>query len=256
MISSSMRFINFFAAVCLAVTLFQLPGDAMANELKITTTKEGDGPVAEKGMKVAVHYVGKLEDGTEFDNSRKRGTPIEFVLGSGQVIPGWEQGIEGMKVGEQRDLIIPPELGYGARGAGGAIPPNATLYFAVELMEVRMPASLGQLDSKGLLAAQKDGVVIIDIRRPEEWKETGIIEGAATVTAFDQSGRLMPDFQQKFMSLVPTNDTPFVLYCRSGSRTNMLGRALMEQVGFEDVSHLTGGIIQFEEEGNKLVPLN
>jgi Rhodanese-related sulfurtransferase len=107
-----------------------------------------------------------------------------------------------------------------------------------------------------MLASQKDGEVILDIRRPEVWKETGIIEGAATVTAFDQSGCLMPGFQQKFMSLVPTHVTPLVMYCRSGSRTNMLGRALMEQVGFEDVSHLTGGIIQCEEEGNKLVPLN
>ena len=109
-----------------------------------TDNKLGTGDKATAGREVAVHYTGWLYDasakdnkGKKFDSSRDRGAPIEFQLGAGMVIDGWEQGIEGMKVGGQRTLIIPPHLGYGARGAPGAIPPNATLLFDVELMGVR-----------------------------------------------------------------------------------------------------------------------
>ena len=102
--------------------------------------KLGKGAKATAGREVSVHYTGWLYDkdakdnkGKKFDSSRDRGMPIVFPLGTGQVIDGWEQGIEGMKVGGQRTLIIPPHLGYGAQGAPGAIPPNATLIFDVEL---------------------------------------------------------------------------------------------------------------------------
>ena len=100
--------------------------------------EEGDGPSPQAGEIVSVHYRGSLEDGTEFDNSYDRGQPIAFPLGQGMVIPGWEEGIALMKVGEKATLIIPPELAYGEQGAGGGIiPPNATLTFEVELLGVR-----------------------------------------------------------------------------------------------------------------------
>lgn len=111
----------------------------MAGGLKIVEVAAGPdgGAVAEGGKTVAVHYTGWLEDGSKFDSSHDRGQPIEFVLGTGAVIKGWDEGLKGMRVGDQRRLIIPPAMAYGERGYPGAIPPNATLTFDVELMGVK-----------------------------------------------------------------------------------------------------------------------
>ena len=139
------------AALALAILAVSTPvgrSDAADNQvtempdgLKYTDTKIGDGATAKAGNKVSVNYTGWLYNngakGAKFDSSLDRGQPFQFTLGAHQVIAGWDEGVAGMKVGGKRTLIIPPELGYGARGAGGAIPPNATLIFDVDLLQVQ-----------------------------------------------------------------------------------------------------------------------
>ncbi len=106
-------------------------------ELKIEDLVVGTGAEAVSGKLISVHYTGTLTNGTKFDSSKDRGEPFEFTLGAGQVIEGWDKGFAGMKVGGKRKLTIPADMGYGAQGAGGVIPPNATLIFEVELLDVK-----------------------------------------------------------------------------------------------------------------------
>ena len=112
-------------------------GVTMPSGLKYTDQVVGTGDVAVAGKTVSVHYTGWLENGKKFDSSVDRGQPFSFPLGAGRVIKGWDEGVQGMKVGGKRKLTIPSELGYGSRGAGGVIPPNATLIFDVELLGIR-----------------------------------------------------------------------------------------------------------------------
>ncbi len=111
----------------------------LPNGLQIQDTVVGYGKEAHEGDIVSAHYSGTLDDGTKFDSSYDRGEPFAFALGGGMVIKGWDIGLVGMKVGGKRKLIIPPDLGYGERGAGGVIGPNATLHFDIELMAVQTP---------------------------------------------------------------------------------------------------------------------
>ena len=107
------------------------PSGLIIDEIKV-----GEGDTAAVGRTVSVHYTGWLTDGSKFDSSKDRNEPFEFPLGAGYVIRGWDEGVQGMRVGGVRKLTIPPELGYGARGAAGVIPPNATLLFEVELLGI------------------------------------------------------------------------------------------------------------------------
>ena len=225
-----------------------------SSQLTFEITEVGTGEVAKSGQRATLHYIGRLEDGSVFDSSRERGEPFSFTLGAGQVIQGWEQGVLGMQIGEIRILNIPPHLGYGERGAGGSIPPNARLIFEVELLSLDNPPQLQHAAVMDFKEAQEKDYLIIDIRRPEEWAETGILEGAKTITAFTESGALHPDFQRKFFPLIDDEDTPIYLYCRTGNRTGTLGNALVNQVGLRNVTHLETGIVGWKKNGLITVP--
>lgn len=129
-----------FVSVCFTASLCLAQGGNImmsSGGVKIEVIKQGDGPVPKPGQTVTVHYIGTLSDGKKFDSSRDRGEPFSFPLGAGRVIRGWDEALAMMKIGSRAILTIPPELGYGARGAGGVIPPNATLIFDVELLSAK-----------------------------------------------------------------------------------------------------------------------
>lgn len=230
----------------------------------------GDGEDAINNSKVKIEYTGKLIDGTVFDTSKGK-KPLEFTLGAKMVVPGFEKGVLGMKVGGIRTVSIPPEMAYGKAGVPGVIPPNSTLIFEIELIsvedpkqdinnEVNEPTSIKALtptskdinneELKNLLASN---TILIDIRRPEEWKETGVIKGSHKLTLYDASGKETPGFLQKFQELVPTPQTPVILICRTGNRTSFAAKALTDGFGYVNVYNVKNGITDWIASGNEVM---
>ena len=215
-------------------------------EIGTKIIETGDGPETVRHSKVTVHYTGWLEDGTKFDSSLDRGEPFNFTLGTGSVIPGWDIGIEGMKPGEKRELIIPPAFAYGAKGAGGVIPPNATLRFEVELLTA-VPPKYQNIDSKELETLLSRGVKIMDIRRPDEWRKTGIVEGSRRLTAFDGKGHFVKSFPTALGKFAKPDDE-IILICRTGNRSAVLAQMLTEQAEYKQVYNVKDGIVKWIEE--------
>ena len=201
---------------------------------------EGQGAQAVLHSTVKVHYTGWLMDGTKFDSSLDRGEPFEFQIGAGQVIRGWDMGVDGMRVGGKRELVIPPELGYGARGAGGVIPANATLRFEIELLAVDGPAYTN-IGNGELQARLKDGIKLIDIRRADEWQETGVVAGSIKATAFDGQGRFQKAFLDELSRQVKP-DEEFAIICRTCNRTAALANWLSTKGGYSRVMNVEQGI--------------
>lgn len=234
------------------LTLLLLVGaNAQAANLEVRDLKPGAGAAAVTGAEVTVHYTGWLMDGTRFDSSHDRGKPFAITLGERRVIPGWEIGLEGMKAGGKRELIIPPQLAYGKRGTGGVIPPHATLRFEIDLLTVVLPryTDINTTDLAVLLAR---GVRIVDIRRPEEWRKTGVIEGSELLTFVDRKGKLNPGFGSRFLPLVGAEEE-VILICRTGNRTRTMSKMLADQTGYSKVYNVTHGITRWIREGRPVV---
>lgn len=219
--------------------------------LKIINIKTGTGDEAIASSKVSVHYTGWLEDGSKFDSSLDRGTPFSFTIGGGDVIKGWEYGVEGMRVGGKRELIIPPALAYGPRGYPGAIPPNATLKFEIELLAVSGP-NYTNINNDELKALLQKGVTIVDIRTPKEWTETGVIEGSKLITSFDETGRPVQSFPENFSKVAGRNDE-VILICRTGNRTSIIASYLADRAGYKNVYNVKDGITKWIKEKNPVV---
>jgi rhodanese-related sulfurtransferase len=217
------------------------------SQVKIDEINIGQGLEVQRYSVVDVHYTGRIESGEVFDTSIERGEPFRFTLGAGQVIPGWDMGILGMKAGGKLVLSIPPELAYGQRGAGNVIPPNASLTFEVEVVAVE-PPPFASIDSAALQEKLERGVKLIDIRRPEEWRQTGVVEGSIQSTAFDADGKFLESFVQMLESTVQP-DEEFAVICRTGNRTAALSNWLATRGGYENVLNVSDGITRWIDEG-------
>ena len=216
-----------------------------ANDIEILSDIPGQGAKIKNHYKVSVHYRGFLDDGTEFDNSYKRNEPFLFQIGVRKVILGWEYGIMGMQKGGKRKIKIPPELGYGQKGAGDLIPPNSTLIFEVEIIDI-IPPKYKVILSKDLNQLVSDeNLIIIDIRTKKEWKKTGIIKGSKKITAFDSKGNFNNKFLNSFNSLIENKineKTKIVFISDKGDVSSILANGFAEQLNFKNIFSLQGGI--------------
>ena len=233
------------------VILIFLTKTSFAGDLQIKNNIEGEGIEIINHSKIQVHYLGKFEDGTKFDSSYDRGEPLSFQIGLSQVIEGWEKGLMGMKVEGKRTLIIPPELAYGERGAGDLIPPNTTLIFDIEIIDVQPPMySLVITDE--IKSLQKDNYKFIDIRTKKERDNTGVVPGSLEITAFDIYGNFVPEFMETFRELVSLDDN-IVFISNDGEIASMLANGFVEQLNATNMYALKGGIQQLIKENYKLL---
>mgnify|MGYP001360192553 CR=1 FL=1 len=221
-----------------------------ASDFQIKNNIEGEGSEIVNHSKIKVHYIGKLEDGTKFDSSYDRGEPLNFQIGLRQVIEGWENGLMGMRVGGKRTLIIPPELAYGERGAGNLIPPNSTLVFDIEIIDVQ-PPDYSFIMTDEIQTVLKDNYIFIDIRTKKERDFTGIIPGSLEITAFDVYGKFVPEFMKTFHDLVDLNDN-IVFISNEGEIAAILANGFAEELGAKNMHALKGGIQQLIYENYKL----
>ena len=229
---------------------FFISNSLYSNEIQILSELVGDGMEVLNHSKVSVHYIGKLEDLSEFDNSYKRGEVFKFQVGTRQVIPGWETGLLGMKEGGKRTIFIPYKLAYGDRGVGNSIPPKSNLIFEIEVISV-IPPQYKNIDSLQFkLASSDSNFIIIDIRYEDEIKKSGIIPNSTILTAFDQNGNFLPNFLNSYQTLVNENDK-VVFVSEKGIISSILANGFVEQLKQDNIYNLLDGV-----EGLKRINFN
>ena len=229
---------------------FFISNSLYSNEIQIISEIVGDGIEVTNHSKVSVHYIGKLENLSEFDNSYKRGEVFKFQVGTRQVIPGWETGLLGMKEGGKRTIFIPYKLAYGDRGVGNSIPPKSNLIFEIEVISV-IPPKYKNIDSLQFkLASSDSNFIIIDIRHEDEIKQSGKIPNSIILTAFDQNGNFLPNFINSYQSIVNENDK-VVFVSQKGIISSILANGFVEQLKQDNIYNLLDGV-----EGLKKINFN
>ena len=212
-----------------------------SQDIEIIDETLGNGLEIVNHSKVTVHYIGKFENGSEFDNSYKRGEPFAFQIGTRKVIMGWEVGLLGMKETGKRTIYVPYQLAYGDNGAGDLIPPKTDLIFEIEVIKV-LPPKYKQMDSLQLKLAMTDkSFKIIDIRNKKEIELSGKIPGSIIMTAFDINGNFIPNFLQSYQEKVGPNHK-VVFVSKNGSISSILANGFTEQLQQDNIYNLKGGI--------------
>ena len=222
--------------------------DLKANDVQIIEEVLGNGLEVINHSKVSVHYIGRLEDNNEFDNSYKRNQPFQFQIGVRQVILGWETGLLGMKEGGKRKIFIPYKLAYGESGAGNLIPPKSNLIFEIEILKVS-PPKYKQLDSYQLkLAISDESFIILDIRNLQERNKSGTIPGSVLLTAFDSEGNFLPKFLDSYQEIIKPGDK-VIFVSEEGIISSVLANGFSEQLNQINIYNLKDGIKGLEKIG-------
>ena len=240
-----MKFFLFF------ILIIFISKNILSKNIEILEETIGNGLEVVNHSKVKVHYIGKLENQTEFDNSYKRGEYFTFQVGTRQVIPGWETGLLGMKIGGKRTIFIPYELAYGENGAGELIPPKSNLIFEIELFDV-IPPKYKSLDNYQFkLALTDEKFIILDIRPIEKIKQTGSIPGSIILTAFDNKGNFIQNFLNEYKEIVKEDDK-VVFVSQEGTISSILANGFVEQLKQTNIYHLKNGVEGLKEINFKL----
>ncbi len=218
---------------------------SFSNEIKILNETIGNGLEVKNHSKVSVHYIGKLEDNTVFDNSYDRGQFFDFQIGVRKVILGWETGLLGMKEGGKRTIFIPYQLAYGESGAGNLIPPKSNLIFDIEVIKV-IPPGYKEIDGYQLKLAMTDEFKIIDIRNEDQISNTNKIPGAIQITAFDRNGNFFPNFFDKYKENVQIGEK-VIFISQNGDISSILANGFVEQLNQSNIYHLKDGVSGLEK---------
>lgn len=249
-------FLTFFLLSCLPST------DTLVNNsntVEIINDIPGFGNRILNHYKITAHYIGTLEDGKEFDNSYKKNKPLIFQFGLNQVIPGLEMGIKDMREGGKRKLKISPNLAYGKKGVKNIIPPNSTLLFEIEILNIEphkyfliTSDILKNIKKEMLINSSKNNIILVDIRNFKKTKHKGLIKSSIKIEAFDINFNLNANFLTKINSIYDRKDDHLILIGENGDSSSILANGLVENIGMTYVYSLKNGVSGWVDLGYKL----